>query len=43
VSGTLVWAVPPAFACPRGYAGVRTGFRRGPDGWEWAFLVESGR
>jgi hypothetical protein len=43
VPGTQVWSAPPEFAGDRRYAGVRTGFRRGPDGWEWAFLVESGR
>jgi hypothetical protein len=42
VSRSPVWVAPPEFASERGYADLRVGFRRGPDGWEWIFLVRSG-
>ncbi len=37
--GGGVWAAPPEFVTQRGYADLRAGFRRGPDGWEFIFLV----
>lgn len=43
VIGTPVWAAPPAFTTTLAYADLRAGFRRGPDGWEWLFLVRDGR
>jgi hypothetical protein len=43
VPGTTLWAAPPEHATTRGYADLRAGFRRGPDGWEWIFLVRDGR
>jgi hypothetical protein len=42
VVGTPVWAAPPDYAADSRYAGLRTGFRRGPRGWEWIFLVRGG-
>ncbi|HEX8907364.1 MAG TPA: hypothetical protein VF771_21105, partial [Longimicrobiaceae bacterium] len=37
--GGGVWAAPPEFVTQRGYSDLRAGFRRGPNGWEFAFLV----
>lgn len=42
VPDTRVWAAPPEFVTLRGYADLRTGFTRGEDGWEWAFLLRAG-
>ncbi len=42
VPDTRVWAAPPEFATLRGYSDLRSGFTRGPDGWEWAFLLRAG-
>lgn len=42
VVGTPVWAAPPEFAASLGYRDLRAGFRRGPEGWEWIFLVRDG-
>ncbi|HEX6036679.1 hypothetical protein [Longimicrobium sp.] len=42
VVGTPVWAAPPEYASQQGYGDLRAGFRRGPDGWEWIFLVRGG-
>jgi hypothetical protein len=42
VPGTPVWAAPPEYAAAIGYRDLRAGFRRGPDGWEWIFLVRDG-
>jgi hypothetical protein len=42
VPGTPVWAAPPEYAATFQYRDVRAGFRRGPDGWEWIFLVRDG-
>jgi hypothetical protein len=42
VVGTPVWAAPPEYAADSRYADLRTGFRRGPQGWEWIFLVRGG-
>lgn len=42
VVGTPVWAAPPEYATVQGYGDLRAGFRRGPDGWEWIFLVHGG-
>jgi hypothetical protein len=42
VAGTPIWAAPPEYAAAPGFAGLRTGFRRGPGGWEWVFLVRPG-
>ena len=42
VPGTTVWAAPPDFATQQGYNDLRAGFRRGPQGWEWLFLVRGG-
>lgn len=42
VHGTAVWAAPPEFTTTLEYADLRAGFRRGPDGWEWLFLVRDG-
>ncbi|HEX8694903.1 MAG TPA: hypothetical protein VF746_20920 [Longimicrobium sp.] len=42
VRGTPVWAAPPEYATTPNYLDLRAGFRRGPDGWEWIFLVRSG-
>lgn len=41
VPGTPVWAAPPEYATRPGFADLRAGFRRGPDGWEWLFLVRA--
>ncbi|HEX8391530.1 MAG TPA: hypothetical protein VF665_04150 [Longimicrobium sp.] len=43
VSTTQVWASPPEYATNPAYADLRAGFRRGPEGWEWVFLVANGR
>jgi hypothetical protein len=43
VPATTIWAAPPEFATTPAYADLRAGFRRGPDGWEWIFLVRDGR
>ncbi|HSU14042.1 hypothetical protein [Longimicrobium sp.] len=37
--GGGIWAAPPEFVTQRGYADLRAGFRRGPNGWELTFLV----
>lgn len=37
--GGGVWAAPPEFVTQRGYGDLRAGFRRGANGWEFAFLV----
>lgn len=42
VAGTPVWAAPPDYAADHHYADLRAGFRRGPGGWEWIFLVRGG-
>lgn len=42
VPGTPVWAAPPEYAASIGYRDLRAGFKRGPDGWEWIFLVRDG-
>lgn len=42
VVGTPVWAAPPEYAADSRYGDLRTGFRRGPLGWEWIFLVRGG-
>jgi hypothetical protein len=42
VVGTPVWAGPPDYAADNRYADLRAGFRRGPQGWEWIFLVRGG-
>ena len=42
VPGTPVWAAPPEWAASLQYRDLRAGFRRGPDGWEWIFLVRDG-
>ena len=42
VVGTPIWAAPPEYAADTRYADLRTGFRRGPRGWEWIFLVRNG-
>lgn len=42
VPGTPVWAAPPEYAASIQYHDLRAGFRRGPDGWEWIFLVRDG-
>lgn len=43
VEGTPIWAAPPEHASTLRYPDLRAGFRRGPDGWEWVFLVQDGR
>jgi hypothetical protein len=43
VGSTPVWAAPPQYAATPGYGDLRTGFRRGANGWEWLFLVANGR
>ncbi|HEX5725097.1 MAG TPA: hypothetical protein VFX98_06500 [Longimicrobiaceae bacterium] len=40
--GTVLWAAPPEFATQPGYRDLRAGFRKGPAGWEWLFLVRPG-
>jgi hypothetical protein len=42
VSGTPVWAAPPEWAASLQYRDLRAGFRRGPGGWDWIFLVRDG-
>ena len=42
VVGTPIWAAPPEYASQQGYGDLRAGFRRGPQGWEWIFLVRGG-
>jgi hypothetical protein len=42
VPSTSVWAAPPEFVSQPGYRELRAGFRRGPEGWEWLFLVRAG-
>ena len=42
VPGSNVWAAPPEYAMLAGYNDLRAGFRRGPNGWEWLFLVRPG-
>lgn len=37
-----VWAAPPEHATQRGYNDLRAGFRRGPSGWQFIFLVRPG-
>lgn len=39
---TPVWAAPPEYAADIRYGDLRAGFRRGPQGWEWIFLVRGG-
>jgi hypothetical protein len=34
-----VWAAPPEYVSQRGYNDLRAGFRRGPNGWQFIFLV----
>jgi hypothetical protein len=36
-----VWAAPPEFVTQRGYNDLRAGFRRGPAGWQFIFLVRA--
>lgn len=37
---TVIWSAPPAFTESTTYRGLRTGFRRRPDGrWEWLYLI----
>jgi hypothetical protein len=43
VPGTPIWAAPPEYAAQLGYNDLRAGFRRGPQGWEWIFLVRGGQ
>jgi hypothetical protein len=40
--GTPVWAAPPEYAADLRFGDLRAGFRRGPSGWEWIFLVRNG-
>jgi hypothetical protein len=42
VIGTPIWAAPPEYAANLGFGDLRAGFRRGPAGWEWIFLVRGG-
>ncbi|HEX8318476.1 hypothetical protein [Longimicrobium sp.] len=42
VTGTAIWAAPPEYASDLRYNGLRAGFRRGREGWEWVFLVSGG-
>jgi hypothetical protein len=42
VAGTPIWAAPPEYAADTRYGDLRAGFRRGPEGWEWIFLVRNG-
>lgn len=42
VVGTPLWAAPPDYAADSRYGDLRAGFRRGPQGWEWIFLVRGG-
>jgi hypothetical protein len=42
VAGTAIWAAPPEYASDLRYNGLRAGFRRGREGWEWVFLVSGG-
>ena len=36
-----IWSAPPAFLAHNAYRGVRTGFRKRPDGrWEWLYLIQ---
>jgi len=42
VPGTPIWAAPPEYAADVGFNDLRAGFRRGPNGWEWIFLVRGG-
>jgi len=37
-----VWAAPPEYVTQRGYNDLRAGFRRGPTGWQFIFLVRPG-
>jgi hypothetical protein len=37
-----VWAAPPEYVTQRGYNDLRAGFRRGPNGWQFIFLVRPG-
>ena len=37
-----VWAAPPEHVTQRGYNDLRAGFRRGPAGWQFIFLVRPG-
>ncbi|CAN5705709.1 hypothetical protein BH23GEM7_BH23GEM7_35610 [soil metagenome] len=34
-----LWVAPPEFLLDPDYQGIRTGFRRSGDRWEWLFLV----
>lgn len=36
-----VWAAPPEYVTQRGYNDLRAGFRRGPTGWQFIFLVRA--
>jgi hypothetical protein len=36
------WAAPPEHVTQRGYNDLRAGFRRGPAGWQFIFLVRPG-
>lgn len=42
VVGTPIWAAPPEYASELAFGDLRAGFRRGPAGWEWIFLVRGG-
>ncbi len=42
VVGTPIWAAPPEYASQQEFGDLRAGFRRGPQGWEWIFLVRGG-
>lgn len=42
VPNTPIWAAPPEYTAQIGYNDLRAGFRRGPQGWEWIFLVRGG-
>jgi hypothetical protein len=36
----LLWSAPPAFVRDEEYHGLRAGFRRDGNRWEWLYLVE---
>jgi hypothetical protein len=42
VVGTPIWAAPPEYGMQVQFGDLRAGFRRGPGGWEWIFLVRGG-
>jgi hypothetical protein len=35
----VIWSAPPAFVTEEEYRGLRAGFRRLADRWEWLYLV----